>query len=538
MSGGLGNSLYFDINGTNTLNTQRQIIYGIGWDAYEEPPKVLYHRTEYKGGDSEVEFLNVVSELDCLGGTVTGTMFVEGNPRGTFTYTGSVGPQGGLIKALPQRTFGWVSYLEYRSTTPFRHYNTTFATQPEPPRVTYWRTEYFNYEGEQEWLALANQLDCLGGSVVANVYVDSVLTYTGTFTGSGPQGYVRALPQTPILGALNHPYGRSAYVIYTSITPFKHYNSWFEHRPEPSRVTHYRVPTKIFDEEQEIRNCKWELNCLGGSVAGTLCIDGLPVNTFTATGSGYVGGVVAMPSTMYGRSVYVIYNSASVFKHYSTEYDTTPEPPRVTRYRVPTKSYPTEQIAKTWVAVLNPLGTCTGTLFTKSGTVEFVFIGTQRETFNVGLDVYPSLLPIEPDGSIDVTYTSTSTFKHYDTDYIVQPTPSFKNTWYIPYTKVGGASQLDLARFWSMDVENPSDLTVIATSVWLVDEIPITTQTWTIPPGRAWKDRQSFPPGARGYNFTQRMRVNGGVKVWASNIDTQRTGVKGFGRLGWKGDTT
>ena len=74
MSGSNANIAWFRLSGTNSSDSFRTSVFEIDWDAYPEPPKELYRRTEYWIPDTEVEFLGLNSELDCLSGTVTGIM--------------------------------------------------------------------------------------------------------------------------------------------------------------------------------------------------------------------------------------------------------------------------------------------------------------------------------------------------------------------------------------------------------------------------------------------------------------------------------
>lgn len=549
MSGSLANEIHFLLSGTNSTNTNRVALYELNWDAYPEPPKELYHRTEYHVPETEQEYIALNSELDCLGGTITATMKVDGTACGTFTFSSTLNDPRGFTKSFGARVFGRIAYVEYRSTTPFRHYKSHFTTIPEPPRLSYFRTDYFTYDGEQEWKAMAAELDCINGTVLATTFIDNVATSTHTFTGSGPQGYVAALPLS-VAYPLNHPFGRSGYIIYSSTGTFKHYKSWFEVLPEPSKVTHFRTPTKIYQEEQEIRTAKCELNCYAGTVTGVMYVDATAISTHTFTGTGYRGFVVSLPEKTYGRSAYIVYSGSASFKHYMTEWDATPEPPRVTVWRTETFNWPTEAHLKTLVANINPLGSVvTGAIRSKGTTIATAtFTGTNQEVFNYGLDVESNLARILPTDSVDVYYTSTGTFKHYKTDLQVEPAPFDKKTWRVIYRKMGGATQLDQPHFYSLDVEVVPYLTTatvttslgtfvtvstsntaICTSIWEVDGLSLSTQTHTIT-SRQWLDRVSLPSGMRGYLFDQRIVADVPIKVWRSNLDIMRTGIKGLTR--------
>jgi hypothetical protein len=391
------------------------------------------------------------------------------------------------------------------------------------------------FEGEQEFKAWANILDCNNNNVVGTAFIDATAVMSATFTGTGTRGNVNSFPSSGTVAAYPHNFGRVGYVLYTSTGSFRHYKTWFEATPEPSRVKYFRTPVKFLPEEGEIKTVKGEIDCYGGTVTGVVYVDSTAVSTATITGSGQVGFVKALPVFTCGRSVWVVYSASTVFKPYATDYDIVPEPPRVKSWRTESFSFPSEQIPKTWMAILNPLGTCTGTLRANGTQVcTETFTGLERKTFNVGVDISSLGTGRETSTVYDVVYTGTADFKHYDTKLDCEPMPFGKKTWQITYKKPGGVTQLDMARYWSLDLEPTAVGTATVTSVWWADEAPIATYTHTFT-GREWKDRISFPPGARGYLFKQHLISTSPVHVWRVNLDLQRVGVKGFSRVTYQG---
>jgi hypothetical protein len=184
---------------------------------------------------------------------------------------------------------------------------------------------------------------------------------------------------------------------------------------------------------------------------------------------------------------------------------------------------------KTWLATLNPQGGTVVGQVDIDGTVvaTSTFTGTRKVVFEVGM---PN---VTTGKHIHVVYTSSTPFKHYESRWEFEPKPYLKTTWLVTYKKAGGATQMDMAR-WS-DVELEGTATV--TSTWLIDSTAVSTQTLTVS-GRQYFDQLSFPPGARGYIFQQQVTSTQPFRVWRSNLDIERIGIKGFSRATYAGTPT
>jgi hypothetical protein len=528
LQGTNASSVQFEFAGTSAAaSVGPHSLYKVAWDALPEPPRVLYARTEYVGGDQEYEWKVQAATLDCLLGTVTGTMFVDSTAVATFTYSGN-GPQG-FARAIPQtqtagvlnHIYGRSAYMVYTGTSVFKHYFTQFEKLPEPSRVVHYRTPT-NISREYEELKTLNaELNCLNATVLGTVIVEGTAVMTATFTGSGYQTFTKSLPIPT--------FGKAWYVIYSAASGnFKHYNTWMDATPQPNLVTSLRTELEVFEGEHEIRTLENELDCLGSTVTGTVYVDSTAVGSpFTFTGSGEQGYVRSLPVWTYGRSAYVIYTASGYFKHFKSWFHKTPEPSRVSSWRTPNISYQSDQIFKTWIADLNPNGTCTGVFYINDVPQSTsAFVGTHRDTFNIGIDFYGANSPMENGDQAYCIYTGTN-FKHYETKFNTDPMPFLKSSHYVEYTKIGGASQLDLARFWSIDIEG---IAGVVTIVWDVDGQAFGTSTITHGGGRTYYDRLPPPPGIRGFLFRHRVTSTVPIHVWRASIDTQQTGIKGLSR--------
>jgi hypothetical protein len=282
------------------------------------------------------------------------------------------------------------------------------------------------------------------------------------------------------------------------------------------------------------------MNCLGTTVLATVYLDGTAISTKTCTGSLRQSYVDSLPDESMGRTKWVVYNAQGTgkFKHFNTWWDVTPEPDRISLWhvRVPHSS---ENYIKTWVAELNPLGTCTGTLLL-DGTAfaTNVFVGTRHQVFNVGVD-HSAFGTLGTGTVVDVIYNAASgqRMKHYNTQLEAEPKPFGKKTWMITYRKIGGASRLDLARSWSLDLECAT--TLVATSIWYVDNRAYHTNTLTFTAGtsqRTWHEWIPLPPDGRGYLFHQEIRGDVDFRVWRSTLDMVREGAKGVARASAQGE--
>lgn len=392
--------------------------------------------------------------------------------------------------------------------------------RPEPPRINSYKTDIQSLE---ENICDAVDVDIApNGTTTSTVFVDNTAVSTFTLTGTPQQSYTVALP--------NELYGRTIYAIHQG-NAFKHYKTWFHLRPEPDRWTNF-VSSRQTSDEQWFSNFNVDANCLGNIVLATAYVDNTATATYTMTGSGRRSYVHTLPRDTYGRIVHTVYNvqSGGKFKFFGEQYVGTPEPDRLSTVQSPVQPFPSNQHLKTWIAELNPLGTCTGTLYADNTVLTTsTFVGSYRQRFEVGLDVDTSLIPREAK-TLRVVYSSPSgsVMKHYSTQFETEAQPFGKRTWMITYNKIGGATQLDMARFWSIEAEAQSG-TALATCIWDVDGRALSTSTLTIST-QAWQDRIPFPPDGRGYIFQLRVLANAPIRVYKSNLDTVQVGIKGLVR--------
>ncbi len=413
----------------------------------------------------------------------------------------------------------------------------------EPVKVRYHRTGYDqqNHDADKLWDVQYYDIDisCTTGTtsalVMAVTYVDAtaVMTYTWTGTTAGRQTFETAFPA--------ETYGRVAYTTYTSTDTtvfFKPWSNDYQTRKEPAKVAYWRSDI-ISDPEREIKVFKPEINCNGGTVLATVVMNDIHISTHTITGTDRKQYTFSVPVEQYSRTTWAIYNgvNGNVFKVYSTMWDGPPEPPRVTLWRHGPNPYPASNYLKTWSPLLDPIGgSVLGTLIVNDVAIQTnTFTGNRRQWFTVGLDldlgnVTSSHINHLSTGSRwEVVYSGTSQFKHYDTRMEVNSKPFEKRSWSYSYRKVGGASQVDMARFWSIfaSVQAPA----VATYWWDIDGHNFNTGTLTLT-GSEWIDRIAFQPGARGREFQFRLLAPSLIKVRVVNVDLNQEGVKGLTRRG------
>ena len=285
------------------------------------------------------------------------------------------------------------------------------------------------------------------GTVYGTAFIDNVAsTNIGTYIGTKRQSFTFNWPV--------ESYGRTIYIEYNSASgnTFKHYKTWYHLRQEPDRWTNY-VSERRSTVEQHFDNFECELNCLGQTVLATAYVDNIAIDTYTYTSTGSIARerfVSALPAETYGRTVYAQYNSTGRFKWFRDHFNGTTEPDRVNFLQKILPPWPSEQYAKTWIVEINPLGTTTGVLYVEGSAISTAtFTGTIREMFNVGIDA-PTTLALQTATAIEARYgnvTGTQLLKHYRTEIETEPKPFGKNTWAIAFRKLGGASQIDIARF-------------------------------------------------------------------------------------------
>ena len=298
---------------------------------------------------------------------------------------------------------------------------------------------------------------------------------------------------------------------------------------------------------------KPEISCLGNIVTATTIIDGIPTSTYTLTGSHRRQYTLSMPYETYGRTLNAAYQvlstSSARFKHYSTEFEGPKEPPRVTAYRIGPFDYPSNHFLKTWQAELDPLnGTVTGTLLVEDQVIQTsTFTGNRRQWFTVGIDLEPqSNYALFTGSRWEARYTcdtsgtsSNQQFKHYESKMDSDEEPFRKIYYSFHYRKIGGATQVDLCRYWSMfsDIEDTANNTpVLATCWWDIDGKNFNVTTLTLSSGHQFTDRIAFPPGGRGRLFEFRCYVPASVKIHNVNVDLMEEGIKSLTRRGHPGE--
>lgn len=506
--------------------------WNFAFDARPEPPRVNYFKTDIQ---SQEEQICDAVDIDVNpNGTLTSTVFLNNVAVGTYTSTGSL--RQSYSFALPNEEYARTIYAIHNGTA-FKHYKTWWHLRPEPDRWTNFVSDrtvaqhaWGSVSHEAIWDAFDVDINCFGNVVLATAFVDTVAVSTATITGSGRQSYAFALP--------NDTFGRVGYVVYNAQSGyFKHYGTWYTYRPEPDRLSNY-VSDRSGEKEFFWHHFECEIAPLGATVLATAVIDNVGVATYTITGSNRQSYAFSLPIDLYGRTVYGTYNCVGTgkFKHYKTWFEGDQEPDRLAQVQLDKLIFPSEHYLKTWIAELNPLGTCTGVLYANDVQIAVAtFTGTTRQSYRVGLDV-DTTMRIQQGYRLATIYTAVGAgvplLKHYNTSFDTLPKPFGKNTWAVFYQKIGGASQLDIGRFWSIDLElDPNQGTATVTSIWDVDGYPLSTNTLIFGQLREWRDRIPFPPGMRGYLFRQRLISNVPIEIWRSSIDTLRTGVKGLSRV-------
>lgn len=523
LNGTFNNLMQFEFDGLTT-NGASAAVYQLQFDLIPTPPRVTYYRTPFETKDYEGDKLWDVGYYDvAIRASGTNTMsavtFVDGTAVHTATLTASDTHRHVYEKSFPNETYGRVAFTTFTGTASFQPYASQYDSRAEPAKINNYRTDIQSLE---ENICDAYDTDINpNGTVLATCYVDNTAVATDTITGTNRQSYTNSLAR--------ELYGRTIYVLYNG-TAFKHYKTWFHLRLEPDRGDSTVSDKKTFNQELEVKVFKPELNCLGNTVlcTTTVEVDGAQTLTVhTATGSERMQYTFSMPLRAFGRNAWAGYQAVSgVFKHYSTDFDGDPEPPRVTLYRTGPNPFISSNYLKTWLARLDPIsGPVTGVLFVDDVALKTAtFTGTAQQWFTTGLDL--STLSVLQTGSRwEAVYSGTAKFKHYETKMESEAKPFGKPVWAFTYRKLGGASQIDLARFLSMELEGTPGATV----TWYLDinGTNFATNTTTLGTGPLWYDRIPLPPGGRGYLFE--VRLQGGstnFKTYKVNLDLAQEGIK------------
>lgn len=531
LDGSFARSASYIITGTKT-STTTEGIYQLSFDSYSDPERVRYFRTPYddKGSANQKVWDVANYSLEILGtGPVQAVTFVDGIAVMAKTFTG---PTARLWNAasFPVETYGKIAYTTYTSSSTsvlFKVWDgpERFEAREEPPQVSSWRTDIQSLD---EAICDAFDTDINpAGTAFGTVYIDNTATTTGTFIGNARQSYTTTIPV--------ETYGRTLYVLYSG-TNLKHYNTWFHRRDEPDRWTSFVSP-KRSGEEHEWKVFTPEIVCYGlGTCSATVVIDGTAVSTHLMTNTTRQQHTFSLPYLSYGRSWWVEYHasSGSTFKYYSDDLQGDQEPSRVTLLRVGPYPLQANSHIRTLVAEVDPLGSPVyGTFYANSTAISTATItGSGRRKYEFGLDIDTSNL-IQEGRVWEVRYAGASKFKHYSSDIEAETMPFEKYTWAFHYKKLGGSSQIDLGRFWSLSY-NCAAITT-CTYWWDLDGINHHTGTLTLTSGHGYVDRIPFKYGAWGRLFELRLRFSTPTGVDSTNIELLQQGVKGLSVRGIQG---
>jgi len=452
LGGTISNDVVFVFGGSQ--NGAVQSVYQIAWDAWLQPKRTVFYRTDYNDYGTEKEKIwdvhytdvQIIGTSSAAAASILATSFIDNTAVATFTLTAATGLNEKLRYefAYPAETYGNIEYTIYNaSNCLFKLYGHHTDNRVEPPRITSFDSDRVT-GGEQWWRQFSVDMNVLHGTVTAIPYIDEVAqtTATLTFAASGtvfPQGTGRTV--FPVAFPNQETYGKSAYVRYSSTTPFKHYRTWYHTEATPDRVTFAESSYDTMPNVGIIKTWLPELQSFAGAaIIGTMFVDGIAVTSAT-------------------------------------------------------------------------------------------FTTTPRRTFEIGL---PNLTTGK---SLKAVYScATGSFKHWRTAFEIEQKPFYKKTWSIYYKKLGGATQLDMARFWEFDIETEasgfSTNTATVTATWIADGTAVLTNTFTMGTGaRTYTDRISFPPGIYGYLFQVQVTSDQDIHVWRANMEIEAIGVKGFRRL-------
>jgi hypothetical protein len=417
-------------------------------------------------------------------------------------------------------------------------------------------------------IALENlMLEAVNGgglnSIKAIAVLDNTNTQTlGTITSTNKQWYT-----TPMLGTIanNVAFRFSGTCSQTGSQQGVYQLQW-ETLIQPPRTAYFLTPhfsvhdmTGVGrDLEGWWHECDFEMDCLGGTVTGTAMIDNVAVMTFTVSGSNKQGYSFSFPTETYGNEAQVVFNAVTgfglpgVFKHWHTWYNVTPEPSRSTFFESELHAIPSESYIKTWLPDINPLGgVVSGTLYTDG---ILVAIQTMTGSVRRKWEWSPSgVANVVVGKTLHSEFQSGTPFKYWPSgmgEWEIEQKPFNKTNWIVTYKKLGGVTQLDMARYFAVDVEGP--LNALITNTWILDGQVYQLNTFALSStnageassgaenfaintasviARMYADQIPFLPGARGYLFQQQMSSSQPFKVWRSNIDIDRVGVKGLSRV-------
>jgi hypothetical protein len=335
--------------------------------------------------DTLLENISVERRGDC---TVTGIY------DGTSTITASALTGTGrnwLTPALNGTIANKVEFLlsGTQSDNPVTLYNISWDALPEPVRIQFYRTPGFNnnYEGEKLWdvhyadMAITDfgtNTETVTGTVFGTVFVDNTAIMTNTYVcpPTGRQIHPRAFPFDT--------FGDIGHTIYTSpsSTRFKLWETSYEVRNEPPRITNYQSDITSL-EEQICDAIDIDINPLG-TVLSTVFVDNTAVQTATWTGTRRQSYTWALPNELYGRTIFAnhVAQGGGLLKHYKTWFHLRPEPDRWQNF-VTDKESGDESFIHAVDCDLNCLGnTVLGTAMVDNIAVgTFTFTGSQRQSY-------------------------------------------------------------------------------------------------------------------------------------------------------------
>jgi hypothetical protein len=273
------------------------------------------------------------------------------------------------------------------------------------PKVTYYQTEFFSIKDqgwfksdlEGWWHDYLAEIDTLGTATVsATVILDHqpIGFFTLTSTNTAMTGFNFALP--------SESYGNVAYVIYHSTTPFKHYRTWYNVDPEPTRALFFETDNITVPSENFIKTWVPTLNPLGGSVQCDIHVDGSIVYSTNVTGVLKKDFEFGLPNITTGKTIRATYTSTTPLKHYKTNFEFEAKPFGKLEWLVTYKKLgATTQFDMVRFWALDVEGTA-NTLLTNTWYIDGAVIGTNTLTMTtpgissiVGRD-YIDQIPFPP----------------------------------------------------------------------------------------------------------------------------------------------
>lgn len=226
-----GRTIYAQYTGTGLKH------YKTWWDLRHEPDRTDTFVCDKKSSGQEMEWKVFKPEINPLGATVLATVTadVEGVALQLSTHTITGNERLQYTFSLPVRTFArtiWAGY-QVQGGGVFKHYSTDFDGDPEPARVTSYRTGPTPFPSSNYLKTWLPHLDCLGNTILGTLIVDDVALTTGTFTGTAQQWYTVGLD---LSGANALQTGSRWEAVYNSSGPgsrFKHYETKLESEAKP-----------------------------------------------------------------------------------------------------------------------------------------------------------------------------------------------------------------------------------------------------------------------------------------------------------------